>query len=364
MAGFEESDLYAAFGLEQPAGGNEPGAAEPGAQEGQARGTEPGTGEAQEPAQTQEQDPSRDQGDGGAQGGAGGARDVSVASQAEGGQEGEPAQQTKEQPPQGGRGIRNEAEPQTAAQRAENAARRRREEQQAAIDAAVKMAVEDERARTKGQMEAFKDILIHDITPKEFADVYAQTIVYGMFAARLHDTTPDTFSRHEAATLIPKTNPFLRQLFQNVAGYDLDDRISWIVDDSAEIFRAADMRQVMAGFGHRTQQTDPMIHFYEDFLAAYDPKQRKNRGVWYTPQAVVSCIVKTVDEILQAEFNLPMGLADTSKITVERSIDQSKDKRFSDGKKKETVKIHKVQLLHCSAYLFPSSEVCSAWYTA
>ena len=105
------------------------------------------------------------------------------------------------------------------------------------------------------------------------------------------------------------------------------------------------MRQVMAGFGHRTQQTDPMIHFYEDFLAAYDPKQRKNRGVWYTPQAVVSCIVKTVDEILQAEFNLPMGLADTSKITVERSIDQSKDKRFSDGKKKETVKIHKVQLL-------------------
>lgn len=66
MAGFEESDLYAAFGLEQPAGGNEPGAAEPGAQEGQAQGTEPGTGEAQEPAQTQEQDPSQDQGDGGA----------------------------------------------------------------------------------------------------------------------------------------------------------------------------------------------------------------------------------------------------------------------------------------------------------
>lgn len=136
MAGFEESDLYTAFGLEQPAGENEPGAAEPGAQEGQAQGTEPGTGEAQEPAQNQEQDPSRDQGDGGAQGGAGGAGDVSGASLAEGGPEGESAQQTKEQ-------------------RAENAARRRREEQQAAIDAAVKKAVEDERARTKGQMEAF-----------------------------------------------------------------------------------------------------------------------------------------------------------------------------------------------------------------
>ena len=116
---------------------------------------------------------------------------------------------------------------------------------------------DDSDSNLKGQMEAFKDILIHDITPKEFADVYAQTIVYGMFAARLHDTTPDTFSRHEAATLIPKTNPFLRQLFQNVAGYDLDDRISWIVDDSAEIFRAADMRQVMAGFGHRRTQHRP-----------------------------------------------------------------------------------------------------------
>lgn len=136
MAGFEESDLYAAFGLEQPAGENEPGAAEPGAQEGQAQGTEPGTGEAQEAVQAQEQEPSQDREDGGAQGGAGSAGDVSGASPAEGGPEGEPAQQTKEQ-------------------RAENAARRRREEQQAAIDAAVKKAVEDERARTKGQMEAF-----------------------------------------------------------------------------------------------------------------------------------------------------------------------------------------------------------------
>lgn len=150
-------------------------------------------------------------------------------------------------------------------------------------------------------MEAFKDILIHDITPKEFADVYAQTIVYGMFAARLHDTTPDTFSRTRRRRSSRKRTRSFANCFRMSAGYDLDDRISWIVDDSAEIFRAADMRQVMAGFGHRTQQTDPMIHFYEDFLAAYDPKQRKNRGVWYTPQAVVSCIVKTVDEILQAD---------------------------------------------------------------
>lgn len=199
------------------------------------------------------------------------------------------------------------------------------------------------------QMEAFREILIHDITAKEFADVYAQTIAYGMFAARLHDTTPDTFSRHEAAVLIPKTNPFLRQLFQHVAGYDLDERISWIVDDLAETFRATDIRKVMSGFGRRTQQTDPMIHFYEDFLASYDPRLRKSRGVWYTPQAVVSFIVRAVDRLLQADFGLPMGLADTSKITVERSIDQSRDKRFTDGKKKEKVAIHRVQILDPAA---------------
>ena len=137
MAGFEESDLYAAFGLEQPAGGNEPGAAEPGAQEGQAQGTEPGTGGVQEPEQDLAgHEPPAEPGEGEVRGGSGDAGDVSGAAPAEGGQAGAPAQQTKEQ-------------------RAENAARRRREEQQAAIDAAAKKAVEDERARTKGQMEAF-----------------------------------------------------------------------------------------------------------------------------------------------------------------------------------------------------------------
>ena len=203
----------------------------------------------------------------------------------------------------------------------------------------------DEDGDLKGQMDAFKDILIHDISPKEFADVYAQTITYGMFAARLHDPTPDTFSRSEAATLIPKTNPFLRQLFQYVAGIDLDERICWIVDDLAETFRATDMPKIMSGFGKRTEQNDPMIHFYEDFLSAYDPSLRKRRGVWYTPQAVVNFIVRAVDDILQKEFNLPMGLADTSKITIDQSIQQSHDKRYSDGKKKQKVELHRVQIL-------------------
>jgi len=135
----------------------------------------------------------------------------------------------------------------------------------------------------KEQLEGFMQVLIHDITPKQFADIYAQTIAYGMFAARLHDPTLEDFNRKEAAELIPKTNPFLRKLFQYIAGYDLDSRIVWIVDALADLFKATDVAALLKDFGKATQQNDPVIHFYETFLAEYDPALRKSRGVWYTP---------------------------------------------------------------------------------
>ncbi|MBP6004888.1 MAG: hypothetical protein KA746_15775 [Pyrinomonadaceae bacterium] len=166
------------------------------------------------------------------------------------------------------------------------------------------------------QMKAFKDILIHDIDPKAFADIYAQTIAYGMFAARLHDDTLDTFSRQEAANKIPKTNPFLRKLFQFIAAFDLDTRIDWIVDALADLFRATDIAEILKNFGKSTQTHDPIMHFYETFLAEYDPKLRKSRGVFYTPEPVVDFIVRAVDHILKTEFNLPNGIADTSKVKV------------------------------------------------
>ena len=199
----------------------------------------------------------------------------------------------------------------------------------------------DEQGEIYGQMCAFKEVLMHDITPEQFADIYAQTIAYGMFAARLHDKTPDTFSRQEAASLIPRTNPFLRQMFQYIAGYDLDERVAWIVDDLAEAFRASDINKVMAGYGKRTRQQDPMIHFYEDFLKAYDQSLRKNCGVYYTPQPAVNYIVRAVDEILQSEFGLPMGLADTSKTKV-KVLNQKVKKSDKDTYEVET---HKVQIL-------------------
>lgn len=194
------------------------------------------------------------------------------------------------------------------------------------------------------QKQAFKEILIHDITPKGFADVYAQTIAYGMFAARLHDPSLDSFSRQEAAELIPKSNPFLRKLFGYIAGPDIDDRIKWIVENLAEIFLACNVEEILKNYGKTTKMEDPIIHFYETFLAEYDPKLRKARGVWYTPAPVVNFIVRAVDDILKTEFDLPQGLADTSKTKISVNT-QTADKRSATGYKQMEQEVHKVQIL-------------------
>ena len=197
----------------------------------------------------------------------------------------------------------------------------------------------------QAQYKAFKEILIQELKKSDFADIYAQTIAYGMFAARLHDDTPEDFSREEAARLIPKTNPFLRQIFNNLAGNDLDERIAWVVDDLVTVFKATDLKKLMANYSRDKLHHDPMIHFYEDFLSEYNPKLRKSKGVWYTPQPVVGFIVRAVDEILQKEFGLPEGLADYSMIEREVAVEQSRDKRTKDGMKHEMRKFHRVQIL-------------------
>lgn len=201
-----------------------------------------------------------------------------------------------------------------------------------------------ENTSLKGQYESFKHILIHDLTPKAFADIYAQTLAYGMFAARFHDPTKQDFSRQEAAELIPKTNPFLRKLFQYVAGYDIDERIKTTVDNLAELFLATDINALLQNFGKSTQTQDPIIHFYETFLSEYDPKLRKSRGVWYTPEPVVNFIVRAVDDILKTEFGLPDGIADISKTNIKRRT-QTKDNRTESGYKEIEQEVHKVQIL-------------------
>lgn len=214
-----------------------------------------------------------------------------------------------------------------------------------AVKKTIELDGEDGDCEVSGQLRAFREVLIHDLKAEEFADIYAQTIVYGMFTARLNDATPDDFSRQEAAELIPKSNPFLRRIFQSIAVYDLDDSIAWIVDDLAAMFAATNAEKIMANYGSNKRHSDPIVHFYEDFLAEYDPKLRKARGVWYTPAPVVKFIVKSVDEILQQEFGLARGLADDSTIKVDRAIEQSFDKRSADRMKHELVDVPRVQIL-------------------
>ena len=196
-----------------------------------------------------------------------------------------------------------------------------------------------------GQYQSFRDQLIHDLTAEDFSDIYAETIAYGMFAARLHDTSLESFSRQEALTLLPKSNPFLKNLFSYVAGPTLDERILRTIDELAEIFQATDLQKLFEDFGKFTQRNDPFIHFYETFLAKYNPAKRKARGVWYTPEPVVNFIVRAVDDVLKTEFGLADGLADTSKVMVDWDTGQS-----IKGKpviiKKE---VHRVQILDPAA---------------
>ena len=194
---------------------------------------------------------------------------------------------------------------------------------------------------------AVRKFLLRDITPKDFADVYAQTIAYGMFAARLHDQTAGDggdFSRRRAAELVPQSNPLLRKFFHHIAGYDLDSRIQWIVDDLADIFRATNVAELMTDFVKTNGRADPFIHFYETFLGEYDPRLRKSRGVYYTPEPVVDFIVRAVDDILKAEFRLAEGLADAAKTTVEVNTEEP-DKHSRTGFKRTVKRVHKVQVL-------------------
>ena len=142
------------------------------------------------------------------------------------------------------------------------------------------------------QYKAIKKILIKDLNIKEFSDLYSQTLAYGLFAARLQDPTLTSFSRQEAAELIPKSNPLLRQLFGYIAGPNIDESIKWVVDDLVDLFRATDIKLFFEDDENiNSKEEDPVIHFYETFLKEFDPKTKNRRGVVYTPYPAVNFIV-------------------------------------------------------------------------
>lgn len=175
----------------------------------------------------------------------------------------------------------------------------------------------------KDLREALAKVLIPDIAQEEktaeFADMFAQTLAYGLFAARCNHPAGKPFVRLGAAGEIPKTNPFLRHLFETITGADLDDEpYAPVVDDLVQLLDDADIHAVLADFGKRTRRQDPVVHFYETFLAEYDPALREARGVYYTPEPVVGYIVRSVDHLLKDRFGCPGGLADEATVTYER----------------------------------------------
>lgn len=197
----------------------------------------------------------------------------------------------------------------------------------------------------------FKDTLIHDMTEVQFADMYAQTVVYGLFSARCMDESQDDFSAAEAVECIPNTNPFLKSLMKECLGAQSNSKLSY---DELEIGNVVDLllhtktSSIIQDFNRQTGggREDPVIHFYEEFLTAYDKSQKVQRGVYYTPQPIVRFIVRAVDAIIKTDFGVSDGLAstETKKIKYMRDSKKKKDGYFRT--KVEDVKdVPYVQLL-------------------
>ena len=182
------------------------------------------------------------------------------------------------------------------------------------------------------QDESFRALLVPDLKPHEFADMYAQTAAYGLFTARVFahttmfggnpETLPESFKKEgfsleQAAYLIPKANPFLRQFFQHIASPNLNPQLRWLVEQIADSLRYTDMDKVLHRQSRKAGFEDPVFHFYETFLAEYDRSLRESRGVYYTPEPVVDYIVRGVDWLLVNRFGKPDGLADPSALILD-----------------------------------------------
>lgn len=176
---------------------------------------------------------------------------------------------------------------------------------------------EQEKGWLHNWLAAFREVLIPDLDEKQFADMFAQTLAYGLFAAKVHSGSGKPFSREMAAFSLPKTNPFLRKLFSEIGGVDMPETIDWAVDDIVELLKHAEMSEILKDFGKGKGKEDPVVHFYETFLAAYDPKMRELRGVYYTPEPVVSYIVRSIDHLLKTRFGRPKGLADENTLILD-----------------------------------------------
>lgn len=175
---------------------------------------------------------------------------------------------------------------------------------------------DDNETETEKLLETFKKSLKPDMTPEMFSDMYAQTITFGLFVARINSDHQE-FTRFTAHSLIPHTIPLLKKIFWVLSGQDVPQHIEWQVDEIAEILANTKIEKITEEFFSHGKGRDPIIHFYETFLEEYDSSQREQLGVYYTPQPVVSYITKSLNKILKKNFDKKEGFADTSVITLD-----------------------------------------------
>jgi len=161
-----------------------------------------------------------------------------------------------------------------------------------------------------GFYDAFKEYLIRGLSKGDFADLYSQTITYGLFAARTR--AENGFNRKLAYDSIPHTIGILRDVFKFISLGDIPKQMEWIIDDISEVLAVTDVKNILHQYFHEGKGKDPVVHFYETFLAEYDPKTREKRGVYYTPEPVVSYIVRSLHGILKKHFKRSDGFADAS----------------------------------------------------
>lgn len=179
--------------------------------------------------------------------------------------------------------------------------------------------------------QKFKESLVHDLDVTQFADMYAQTIAYGLFSAKCMDSS-DEFNWQNAIEKIPNTNPFLKTLIRSCFERDKNNKSFFDELELAEIIKLLDntnIKNILDNFNRRTGggREDTVIYFYEDFLSAYEHETKKRRGVYYTPWPVVKFMVRAVDDILRTEFGFADGLADTATKTVMEHVEGKKNRK-------------------------------------
>ena len=181
----------------------------------------------------------------------------------------------------------------------------------------IETTLTDETTETFGIYEAFRETLLFTLTKADFADMYAQTLSYGLFAARCTLPNATHFSRLTARESLPQSNRFLQRLFRHVADMSSEQNVIYILDDIVTLLQNVPTEMLRTAFTPRNHLEDPVIHFYETFLAQYDPQRRIDRGVYYTPPQVISYIVRSVDSLLKTELNKPSGLADENTLILD-----------------------------------------------